>query len=192
MAGGMTFSIKLPQTAKWVAHLDELQDAFAEQMVVVTRQAGQVALTAAQEFTPKATGETARLWKLVELGRGSHRGRYLGFTVTLDHPFNYQGATHPRTGKPVNRGDKSLLTDLEYGTKPHDIPVPGGILSFVDRATGDKVVRNLKNRGNIVKHPGTKAYGMLRKAAAISKRTFEDLAADMVDRLLAKLNQGDV
>lgn len=184
---GLKFSIKMPSKEKWDGMFDDMQDYFSDEMVWVTRGCGQLAKTTVEGLTPRDTGETARRWFVTELGRGSHRGRFLGFTVVLDHPWNYPGAKNA-AGKLMNRGDKSVLTDLEYGTRPHDIPVPSGILSFVSRKTGGRVFFNMKNRGNVVKHPGTKAYGFLRMTAAIVQRVFEGMGEQVASNIVAKMN----
>lgn len=198
MAVGLTMQLKFPATKEWLDRMEDVKVGAAEEVEKVCTDAAEIARSMLEELTPKDTGATARLWEVVVQGWGnglkkSHRGRFgpplSSFVVRIDHPYNKANARSPVTGEKVNAKGFNLLEALEYGTRPHTISAIGGLgksnkpLSF---KVGGKWISTY-----IVKHPGTKAYGMVRKTSAIVQRIFENAASTILDRVLAKLNVGN-
>ena len=120
-----------------------------------------------QMLTPRskeADPHMADMWKAtISLGGTSGKAP----TAVIDHPFNVEGATHPRTGAEMNDGKRSVLTDLEYGTTPHIIEPkqPGGMLRF--KGIGGAMVST-----KLVHHPGTRPRAMVRTVRDETARAF--------------------
>lgn len=133
------------------------------------------------EKTPKGGGSQkggqhlADGWTLRTIG-GSAKGRIplLGFVYNkFTHKLKPPGA--PRAGallaskRDRATHDYTLLECLEWGTRPHDIvPVDAEVLRFEASDGEDVFTRH-------VDHPGTRAYGMVRKARKYARRRLRKL-----------------
>lgn len=210
-----TFSIKVGGALEFKRELAAVRDQLQPQLLTMAIEAGKVALGVARASTPVDTDSplaskrvarqhTRDGWFLHVIG-GSHRGR--GFLVVLDHEWNKPGK-FPRSDRKLGY---SLLDILEYGTRAHIITPKsermtrlsmraGGV--FALGGIGARALRRARNQGarylrfvvggrtvfsRRVHHPGTKAYAMTRKAAAVGARAWQQLAVKAVESAFAKL-----
>jgi hypothetical protein len=127
-------------------------------------------------MTPWDTGATAMGWETKSFG-GGMKGR-----------SGYLGVVRNRLAQ--GRGKraefyKMLLNVLEYGSTPHPIPLQAktdaddpAFLYFED--DNGRLIRKRQ-----VQHPGTKAYGMVRKTAAYGN-TYLSKALKEIQQLYAR------
>lgn len=179
-----TFSIKVGGALEYKRELAAVRDQLQPQLLTMAIEAGKVALGAARAATPHETGRSRAGWFLHVIG-GSHRGR--GFLVVLDHEFNTPGK-FPRSDRKLGY---SLLDILEYGSRAHVIVPRRDRRVSSRRIRGPRFLRFLIGGRAIftrrVHHPGTKAYGMTRLAAAVGSRAWQQLATRAVEAAFAKL-----
>lgn len=203
-----TFTIQVPDDRKWREMFAAFEDDVTKEMMEIVRDTARNTLDYLKRTTPRGKGaprfgrHLGSMWFTKELGKGSHRGRYLGFSVVIDHPFNTPNLVmvevNPVPGNRVGRhilvndGKRSILTDLEYGTQTHDVAVNANpsyekfgpqkkVHSLHFRIGGMDIFRARARPKGI-----TKTVGFGRRAASVGGAIFSIAARTLVDRLAAK------
>lgn len=136
----------------FAGRLDRLAKDVQTEVRAGMRSIARKAAARARELTPRSdTGgpHLAEGWTVTEPPGGR--------TLIVEN-------TDPRANEAIplaGGGETSLLQILELGSRPHEIRPkrPGGVLRFVDRATGEVVF------ARHVDHPGTRPYSMIGIAA---------------------------
>lgn len=186
--------MKITGASELDADLVKLRERVAVEVVEAAAQAAVAAMKIARELTPVESGRSRDGWFVRVIGGFSGKSRGMPLVV-LDHEFNHRGK-FPRTG-PLGY---SLLDILEFGSRAHEITPTSSRSTRLGR--GLKAARNQGARflrfvagGDLVftrrvSHPGTKAYGMLRRTTPIAQRMFNTLAQNALNKLAQEFMRG--
>lgn len=148
-----------PRSAGWEARMSVLAPIYKRTHSTARKRSRRKINRAFQRAVgARRPGHLADAWRLKLVG-GTPKSRtpVLGVIYNTD-TTGPTGAVRPSARLRAADGsvrDYTLLHTLEYGTRPHTIlPVTAKVLAFT--ADGEQVFTR------VVRHPGTKAYGMIR------------------------------